>query len=413
MSDPVKFGSFKGMDNIHQPYELPRDTLRRAVNVDITDAGKVRRRKGATLAMSITSAHSLWSDGINGYFVQNNQLLKFNPNGTTTLMGAFLAGLNPTSFCATPGGEIYITCKTASAVIRAGVMNAWGLEVPIVPPTLIASTGTLDAGTYFAVVTYLRADGRESGASKQVAITLAAVGGIAMVAAPNPTDATITKKRLYLTSANGDIFYMVAEVLPSDQFVTIGTPTTGAQLRTAHLSPPPFGINLTYYKGRVFIVDAATPSVLWFTNGFAYDHVDTRKNFYQFGAPISNIIAVTDGMYVTADQTYFITNAGSDDAVSESVAAFGAIAGSAEVLPNSNDVIWMTERGPLIGRESGVIELIAESSISVGAMANSASIVREQDGIRQFLVVGNNLGSSSLQSVGYAQAEVIRQAAGG
>ena len=45
--DPVVIRGWpSGMDNIHADHELDAKTLRRAVNADVLDSGKIRRRKG-------------------------------------------------------------------------------------------------------------------------------------------------------------------------------------------------------------------------------------------------------------------------------------------------------------------------------------------------------------------------------
>lgn len=396
------------MDNIHDDIELQHDVLRRAVNADVLDSGRMKRRKGSTQALSASGSHSLWADGTQAYFILANQLRKFMVNGTSSVIGEFLAGVNKVSYHSV-NGCIYMTCKTARARMLNGTLSSWGIEVPSSPPTMAASAGILTAGTYFACLTYLLADGRESGASLLSTITLPVDGGITTLSMPNPVDANVTKKRLYLSHSDGDVLYMAAEVGRMDQFVSCGTEPAGAQLRTAYLSPPPMGKELEYYNGRIFIVDAADPSIVWFTEALDYDHVNLLKNYYQFAAPVSVIAAVGDGLYVCSDQTYFISGAGSPDAARRIILEFGAIEGSASSLPNSADAIWMSVHGPVIGKDGGVVELIAEKIIAAADMTNAASMVREKDGLRQFVVVGNNGENSSLQAGSYADAEIIRR----
>lgn len=408
--EPVIYSGLKGMDNIHGDIELPHDILRRLVNADVLDSGRLKRRKGSAQALSVSGAHSLWPDGVHAYFVLANQLRKFMVNGTSSVIGTFLAGLNKVSYSSV-NGYVYLTCKTARARLLDGVLSTWGVELPTSPPTMTASAGSLSAGKYFACITYLLADGRESGASALSSITLAVDGGITTLSMPNPVDANVTKKRLYLSRADGDVLYMAAEVGRTDQFVSRGTEPAGAKLRTAHLSPPPMGKALDHYNGRIFIVDAAEPNVVWYTEAQDYDHVNLRKNYYQFAAPVSVIAAVKDGLYVCADQTYFIPGAGNPDARREIILEFGAIEGSASTLPNSANAIWMSIHGPVIGKDGGVVELIAEKAIAAADMTNATSMVREKDGLRQFVVVGSNGESSFLQAGSYAEAEIVRRAA--
>ncbi len=48
-----------GMDNIHADHELDAKTLRRAVNADVLDSRKIRRRKGFSPFLAEPGAHSL------------------------------------------------------------------------------------------------------------------------------------------------------------------------------------------------------------------------------------------------------------------------------------------------------------------------------------------------------------------
>ena len=410
MTIPVKFrGWARGVDNVHQDYEIPSDSLRRGVNVDILDSGKIRRRKGFTQTLASSGAHSLWSDGTVAYFVQNNQLRKFYENGTSVSLGTIAAGANRVSYVKV-GQDVYFTCATARGKIKNGTLASWGVEVPATPPTVTTTAGVLPPGTYYAAVTYVMPDGRESGASLLTQTTLSTDGGVTVTSMPIPVDATITKKRLYLSTADGEILYMAAELGAADLFATISSPVSGAELRTAYLSTPPLGSAIAYTNGRIFVVDVADPRVVWFTEALDYDHVDTRKGYYTFGAPVSVIAGTSDGLYVCADMTYFIPGAGSPDATQRMVLEFGAIAGSETTIPFSTDVIWMTEQGPVIGKDGGVIEMLSKERMSPGGMADAAAMVRDKDSVRQYVVVGSNIDSSSLQAGSYAEAEIVRRA---
>jgi len=404
-------GFQRGMDNIHQDNELGSDTARRIVNMDITDSGKLRMRKGRQRVLELGGAHSMWDDNAgNAYLVHDNKIKKFNADGTLTIIGTFNAGANRASFLAL-NGDIYVSCATASAIIRNGALIPWGVEVPASAPALSLTTGQLTAGAYHLAMTYVMADGRESGASLLSSITLNSVGGIATTALPVPDSADVAKKRLYMSTPNGEVPYLAKELSPLDQFTTIMTMPVGVELRTAYQSPPPFAIGLTYSNGCIFMIDAADPTVVWRTNALDYDHVDRRKNYYKFGAEVT-VIAGTKGggLYVCADQTRFIGQAGTMSPVLTEVFEFGGIANTARIIPRTNEYIWMSERGPVIGHEAGAAEILAEKALAPGLMINAASMVREQDGIRQFVVVGNNSEGSILQAGSYAEAEITRRA---
>lgn len=410
MTIPVKFrGWARGVDNVHQDYEIPADSLRRAVNVDVLDSGKLRRRKGSSQTLAASGSHSLWSDGATAYYVQSNTLRRFFENGTSTSLGTFAAGTNPVAYVKA-GQEVYFTCATARGKIKNGILTSWGVEVPATPPTLTATAGVLPPGTYFAAVTYVTADGRESGASLLAQVTLAVDGGVAVTSMPVPVDSNVTKKRLYISTADGEVLYMAVEVASADLFATMASSVTGAELRTAYLSTPPLGSAVTLANGRIYIIDAVDPRVVWFTEALDYDHVDIRKGYYTFGSPVTVIAGVADGVFMCADMTYFVSGAGTAEATQRVVLEFGAVAGSATTIPFSTDAIWMTEQGPVIGKDGGVVEMLTKERMSPGGMVDATALVRDKDSVRQYIVVGSNTESSALQAGSYAEAEIVRRA---
>jgi len=400
-----------GVDNVHGDNELSREALRNAVNVDILDSGKVRQRKGHALSLAATSAHSLWSDNNNAYFIEANQLKQLNADHTATVIGTVNTDDAHLSYQKI-NGDIYFSSKNAKGKLVDGQLKSWGVELPTSPPALNVSAGILEVGTYYAVVTYVAADGQESGASVQTSITLDEVGGIAITGMPNPVDSTITKKRLYLSTPNGEVLYMAKEVAFDAQFIDISTLDLRQELRTMHLSPPPYSSGLTYANGRMFMIDAIDPRIVWFTEPLSYSLVDKRKNYYQFDAHVTLIAGTSSGrgLYICTDSTYFFASAGLLAQDSKTlVMNAGAFKESLSIIPITKEPIWMTERGAVIGKEDGAVKLLAAGRLEPGQMTNVASMVREQDSIRQFVAVGNKTDASTVEAGSYAEAEIIRR----
>lgn len=399
----------KGMDNIHQDNEIPVDALRRAVNMDITDSGKLRLRKGSTLSLSVSNAHSFWSDNKEiALFVHDNILKRFNRNATATNIANINAGQNKLAYVKV-NSDVYFSCASDKGRVRDGIKSPWGIEVPTSPPELALTTGALEAGTYFAAMTYVLADGRESGASVLSSITLSASGGITTTALPVPADAAVATKRLYLSTPNGEVLYMAREVAANAQFINITTLQLGAELKTAYMTPPPHAIGLTYANGRIFMIDALDPTIVWHTEPLAYDLVNRRKNYYQFPEPVTVIAGTKTGLYVCSDKTYYIGNAGTAERTLDDVSDYQGVFGTLAIIPKTNDPVWLSERGAMIGRDGGALEILSEFTLVPGQMNNAAAMVREQNGLRQFVAVGNNTDGSAMQAGSYAEAEIIRK----
>lgn len=399
-----------GMDNVHDDHELNESTLRRAVNVDILDKGNARRRRGSSLMLAMTNAHSLWSDGKDlALFILGNAIHRLWKNGTSTMLGAVLAGVNRLSY-AEAHDAVYFSCGTAKGRVRAGILEPWGIEVPASLPHLDATHGSLEPGAYFAALTYLLADGRESGASVLTKITLGERGGIATLGMPVPMSGAVVRKRLYLSMTNGEQLYLAKEGGAMDQFFVVDAPPTGAELRMAYLSEPPLATSIALSNGRLFMVDALDPKVVWYTEAMDFDHVNRRKNFYQFPTPVTLIIGTRTGLYVCADHTYYIGQAGIDAQDSFRVVhEYGGVAGSAARIPNSMEFMWMSEAGAVIGHDGGTVDILAQPNLVPGVMTEAAGMMRESDGIKQYVVVARNSEGSSLEAGSYAEAEIIRK----
>ena len=119
------------------------DYLRNTVNVDLTAAGTLRRRKGSTLAQAGTDCHSLWSDGETAFYVDGDTLYQYPRT-------ALLSGLVPgrrVSWCKTPTGDVIWSNGTVLERLRAGASSPLGLAVPNPAPTVTAAIGGgLNAG---------------------------------------------------------------------------------------------------------------------------------------------------------------------------------------------------------------------------------------------------------------------------
>ena len=405
----------RGMDNIHSDTEIAADSLRRAVNVDVHDGGNLTRRKGYTQVLAVPNAHSFYSKGDSSFFVADNTMYRFFPDGTAMAIGTVPTGTNRVHY-ETTAGATFFTSKTARGKIVNDALDDWGVEVPLSVPTVVATVGagTLRAGTYHAVVTYVLADGRESGASASAMATLTADGAIIFTGMPIPTQPGVVSKRVYMTQPDGDQYYNVATVGAGASVA--GVTGYGAELRTRLLSPPPYGTAIASTLGRIFI---ASGKFVRYTDALDYEHVNLWASFYQFPADVTVIAGVGDGLYVCADKTYFIAGAGDKEARSKEIADFGAFPGTLSYLPNSLEPIWFTERGAVIGGEGGSMNVVsvslkageqATTHIHPGKMVDAASMVREEDGVRQFVVVGQQTEASSLQCGSYAEAEIIRRA---
>lgn len=408
MSYTVSFkGWGEGMDNIHAEHEVAQGSFRRGLNVDVMDSSKIRRRSGYTLTTASTGAHSLWNDKDgNGYYVDNTQLKKLDTVLAATVLTTVVNPRDRLVF-EQVNGEIYFNSSSMQGKIVNGAVTEWGVEYPVVPPVAANAVGTLDAGSYAICVTYVDNTGRESAASPETTVTVT-TGGVSLTGIPIPTSANVVSKNIYMTTANGEELYLATSLPTANTTWTLGTTPTGHLCRTQYKMRTPLGTALAQLNGRMFVVVGDT---VWFTEAMNYDLVDLRSGFYMFPAPVSVICAVTDGLFVCADKTYFIRRAGEIEAAQEVVYDFGAFSGTLAPVPGSTKFMWMSERGAVVADDGGKTEILAEDRLNPGVLSDTAAFVREQDSIRQYVVVGQRVSDNPLVASTFMDAEIIRRAA--
>lgn len=139
--EPVVIAGFKGIKNTVTPERLSAEDLERAINIDLDDAGQVRRRRGYTLAAA-GSYHSLFTaQGGTIYGVKDNDLGIIRADYAFTVLRGGV-GPQPVAYVQV-GEDIYFSSATTSGVIHSDeTVTAWGALVspgewhsPVVNPT--------------------------------------------------------------------------------------------------------------------------------------------------------------------------------------------------------------------------------------------------------------------------------------
>jgi hypothetical protein len=398
-----------GVDNLATDQALPREALRNAVNVDLTKEGHARRRPGFTSRRS-SKAHSLWSDGTTLYGVDNESLSYFTRAAsgvlTPTTLRAGFPSTQPVAWLAV-NDRVYYSNGVVTGMIVNKVHYPWGVEVPNGQPTLTASAaGGLRAGRYQVAVTFVSSPGEEGGTGAAVAVEVAEGGGINLSAIPQPKDASVTRIRVYRTQTNADVFYLHAEYATGTTSATLGTSVSlGKVLDTQFMQPPLPGTLLDSFNGRLYI---AAGSVLWHTEALRYGTI-RMTNFMMFPADISLIASGDTGIYVAADQTYFLQGQEPKSMVLLPKLPHGAVKGTLVTDTQTHTLSWFSPQGFIKADAQGNIQNVSAGHITFERAETGAALLRESNGIRQ--VVGSMKGgvTSTLAVQDYFDAEVIRK----
>lgn len=431
LSKPYALGPFKlGMNNRLPETDLKMKDgsgafVRSAVNVDIDGVGQFSRRNGSTLAIAGVDCHSLWSD--------ISDTLAFYVDGTTLyqivngIPVAIATGLTPHANMSFDfaNGNVYWANGVQTGRVNALVNHSWGLPLPVTQFSVapVANAGTLQSGTYRFYYVYTTTDGQESGSSDVQTVTLSSSASSPLPTGPNrnadtgtsaiqftglPTVAPVSDVvgvTIYWTPPGSEIFYRMAAVGFAGSYLLAAAAALDMQGRTLGLAPMPAGSIVRFYNSRLISVSG---NVLFYSKAYALGLHNPADHFIQFPSPITLCMPVQNGVYVTADQTYWLKG---ELAETELIPAlpYGGVAGSDVVALEENAVYWMSSRGMMKGDDDGNIKALTEANNAMSPAAFGASIHREQGGVRQLLTSTFGVQATEVAAATYMTAEVVRK----
>ncbi len=194
----------------------------------------------------------------------------------------------------------------------------------------------------------------------------------------------------YQSDAYGEVLYSTAR---------------GIQMHTQFMIPPPYGQILEQHNGRIWI---ASDNVLWRTQALRYDMLDPEEDFLMFPERITMVLSVKDGLYVSAHETVFLPNAGTDDVEIKTIFPYKAIEGAARHYPNSEDVVWLSERGIVVAGPGGDARNVTESQIAMESTDRACMGIIEQNGIKSIVAIMRDGDVSPLAAKDFVEGEATR-----
>jgi len=250
--------------------------------------------------------------------------------------------------------------------------------------------GELLAGRYQVVMTYLRADLQESGASLATVVDVADGQGMS-ITLPVPTSSEVITKAVYVTTPDGNTLYLSQTALAATANVVYLYPTIStATLGTQHLGPPPVGDFLGIYNGHALV---AVGSTLFYSEPYAYELFDLRKN-QRFGSRIVMLAPVKGGVFVgTENQTVFLEGATPDAFKFEVLTDYGVIphtasrtsASRVDAARTGDCAVWSSKRGVCAGFDGGTMVNLTEDRFAYPVQPTGGGVVRLWRGINQYV----------------------------
>ena len=372
---------FKGLNNVSDPLRLGLGWLAAADNVNITDTGALQKRAGYTLtrAGAFTSAFSTF-DFKRSYLATALAIQTFDGENIADLT------TSDTMYWAEVNDQVFYNNGTdAGVILPDNTVLPWRWPTPPAP-SLAAVTGSLPAGTYQALCTYVLADGRETGASEAVAIELTEGQALQIGDIPSGTGARVN---IYIAPANSDVFQLWGQ--PTSTAITFNASpdALGRDLLNPFLDPLPLGTDvIQFWKGRVYAAQympASDQSVVWFSEALGYHLFNLNSNFFLVPGRVHMLAPHDEALIVGTDRRVY---AYSVDKLVE-LADYGVVPGKHWDKDGERLLFW-SARGLCAALP---FANLTERQISVAPGVRAAGCLVRAGGQKRFLAVLQQGGS--------------------
>jgi hypothetical protein len=422
----IQLGSWvEGVTNNLPAKSVQNNGLTDAVNVDIDDKGKIKRRKGYSKIFNPQVGQKIYKmigmpDGrlcvaLNGFIcvIEPNTGVVYQSNEVVGDDVCFLE-LN---------GEIYFSSKNAS---NSGILykdssftdgyyiRDFGVPLVNSAPLIEIESGTLVAGVYQYCFTKFNHLGEESGTTQPQLIIIPDNSSIKFTFANyEPGKQRADGKggiNVYLSEANGETLYLNAKIYdngsPFSSVVCNKSSTQGTSLKQKSSDKFPYVLNLAYCSGRIFGSDG---NIVWYSNAYNYGLVDLESNYLLFSNEIKIMTAVQDGLYVADRMTYYVDCRNIEKgAERRTVLPYSGLIGSECFLENEFAVSWMSDKGVVLGYNGGEVKNMQDPKFIPNKAAGGAMLHRYQDGISQLLVTMFDEEANGAAVQDFAEAEIRR-----
>ena len=404
----------KGMCNKSPANTLPAETVANAVNVDFGMGNRISNRKGiGTKIYGGLGTHDSFSCPAGVFFIEGVSLKQLNSDNTATTL---YSGVYGTEFAYDYLHDtVYFSDGLISKKIVSSNVSSWGLPIPATP-SLYSTSGSLDEGIYMAAVCWVDSDGVESGASKITSITLAGNGGIVFGSLPSPIPDNPTYLRLYLSTPNGKSLYRVADVTPGTltYSVTSSGYDNGVILENLFVSPAPAGRIIRHYNGRMLVADSG--GYVWYSEPMELDHFKFSNNFLLFPNVVDVMEPVAGGIFFAhGNKTEFYAGDFEEGFQVRPLKEYGGVYGTGQAVVNANgvpeEVYWQSQYGTIVGALNGTVTNLVENLVAPESADSGTALIREDDGLRQFLVSLKNPVTSRRAAKEFIASEIIRKGA--
>lgn len=374
---------FRGLNTTSDPLRLGMEWLVQADNLNITDLGALEKRSGFTPDQlgNFTSAYG--TDDYQRMFLVDGLALK-------TYDGSMLATLSAASdmHWAEINNQVFYSNGTDCGIIQPdNSVIDWRWTIPV-SPTVSLATGSLPSGIYSVCCTYLLADGRETGPSDPVTITLVEGQALSISDIPHITGATT---RVYIAPANSSVFQLAVTTTGSAVVWNFSNDALGQDLNTYGLDPLPVGVScIQIFKGRVYAAQympSVGQTVVWFSQPLGFHLFRLNTDFFMVQGEVTMLAPAESALIVgTADKVFSYTG----EALTQ-LADYGVVSGQHWARDDAGRTLFWTLRGVCAAMP---FQNLTEKSVSVAPGIQAGGTIVQQGGQKRYLVALKQGGSA-------------------
>lgn len=380
---------FLGINNRLPDFALSTEAgrfVRAAENVDLDSAGAFSLRPVESRIQPVSAPHSLFKN----HLVRSSALYQVTLPAYSETLAKVLASNNAMSYAEFNGSTYFSNGTDSGRIATDGSVSPWAIATPSAP-ALVATGGSLPAGKYMVVVSYINNDtGEEGGMSARSAISLAATGGI-RVSLPGASDGA-THANIYVSEINGGLLFHKVKAVIGTLTYDITTPGAGREATERYEAPLPAGTRIFFHNGRLCSVSGKT---LYYGLAHRPGYYDPVAGRIPFTENITIAVPTQGGVYVAADKTYFLQGADLEavEFVRE-VLPYGAVQGTEFTVPTkgaqdaSAKVGWFGNNGVVVADAQGMATTLTENNIDLTAPDSGISAVFESGGYRRVVSCG-------------------------
>lgn len=379
-------------DSLQRGGDAPKLFVRDALNVDISDTGRIALRKGAS-QVSELNFKNIWQSPLHRdvFATLDHDVVLVNPiDWSHSILGENIVG----QFASyqVVNNLVYICTDIDLFVFDGVALTALNVPMPYFSnEPIISDGGQLPHGNYVIAISSLK-NGRESGLSESRLIKIDndltqknpefAINSLKKIQVNilelNPLD--VDAVRVYITTTNGSVLRhyddfningmgSVIDILSVDKL--------GFEAQFENYSSMPVGKFFDYWNGRLITADK---NIIYFSEPMAYHLHDEKYGFVMLPQRITFIVPVDGGIWVgQVDHVVFLSGSQPNEMTFIRKTAHAPVPSSAIMVDSetvgsdvsqggARSALWLAENGYVIGTSTGqIIELHAGALKGIAA----------------------------------------------